>query len=227
MKFLIDTFSPEKAAKILEYYPAEGVTTNPAIICRENAPVKSTLLEMRRAVGGKMLHVQTLKTTAEDMVREALALRDFLSRTEGDFFVKLPALPEGLKACRMLKKQGVGVTMTAVFSAAQALLCARAGADFVAPFVNKLDDAADGEECVRSIVRIFREFGLSAKVLSASFRNVAQVTRVALSGSDYITLPPEFFDRILNQTLTLNAIEGFEEGWREKFADMSPEDMIR
>lgn len=226
MKFLIDSFSPERVANILEYYPVEGVTTNPAIICREKKPLGPTLEQLRSVIGDKMLHVQTMQTQAERMVLEACRLRDHLSRREGDFFIKLPALPEGLKACRMLKQQGIGVTMTAVFSPAQALLCARAGADFVAPYVNKLDDAGDGEACVEQIVRILRTYDLNTRVLAASFRNVLQVTRMALYGSDYITLPPDFYEKLITHPMTVNAIAGFENDWQAVYGDKKPADLI-
>ncbi len=228
MRFLIDTFSPKDAERILEYYPAEGVTTNPAIICREKAELKSTLLDLRKVLGRRMLHVQTMQTDAPSMVKEALKLRDALaSEPDGsDFFIKLPATAEGLKACRELKARGTGVTVTAVFSPAQALLASRCGADFVAPYVNKLDDAGEGEECVEKIARIFETHALSTKILAASFRNVSQVLKVALSGSHYITLPPAFFEKLISHPMTVNALQGFESDWQSFYGDKKPINLI-
>lgn len=224
MKYLIDSASPEAVKKILEYYPAEGVTTNPTIICRENCDLKKMLLEMREVIGGRMLHVQTMQTEAGEMVKEAKALYALLG---GEFYVKLPANPEGLKACRILKGEGIGVTVTAVFAPQQALLAARAGADFVAPYVNKLDDVGYGEECVEKIVKLFREFDLPTKVLSASFRNVEQVTRVALAGSHYITLPPAFYEKLIWHPMTDGAIKGFEEDWQRVYDGVKPIELIK
>ena len=223
MRFLIDSFSPEAIGKILETYPAEGVTTNPAIICREKKELRPVLLDIRRVIEDRMLHVQTMQTEAEAMVKEAEALRDLLGEP---FFIKLPANPEGLKACRVLSGKGIGVTVTAVFSPAQALMAARAGASFVAPYVNKLDDVGDGEECVSKIVRLFKTFDLPTKVLSASFRNVEQVIRVALSGSDFITLPPAFYEKLIYHPMTDLALQGFEKDWNELYGDKKPIDMI-
>ena len=223
MKYLIDSANPALVREILEFYPAEGVTTNPTIAARERCDFKRMLREMRAAVGDRMIHAQTLRTRADDMVREALALRDFVGEP---FFVKLPACPEGLKALMALKRQDVGVTMTAIFAPQQALIAARAGADFVAPYVNKLDDAGDGEGCVEKIVSLFKTFDLPTKVLSASFRNVAQVTRVALSGSDYVTLPPAFFPKLIGHPMTDLAVKGFEADWFDAFGAASPEDLI-
>ena len=225
MKYLIDTASPEKAREILDYYPAEGVTTNPAIVTREKCDFKNMLIKMREAIGNdKMLHVQTLQTEYGCMVNEACALRELLGE---NFYVKLPANPDGLRACRELKALGINVTMTAIFSAQQALIAARAGADFVAPYVNKLDDVGDGEECVAKIVKLFDTFKLPTKVLSASFRNVEQVTRVALSGSHYITLPPAFYEKLIYHPMTELAIEGFQNDWKGVYGDKKPIDLIK
>lgn len=228
MRFLIDTFSPDAAAKILETYPAEGVTTNPAIICREGVALKPTLLKLREVLGDKMLHVQTMQTEADAMVREALKLRETLSQSAdgGDFFIKLPCVPEGVKACRVLKRQGVNVTMTAIFSPMQALVAARCGADFVAPYVNKLDDVGEGEICVEKIAKLFEGYGLKTKILAASFRNVEQITRMALAGSHYITLPPAFFEKLVYHPMTRLAIEGFEADWQNQYGDQKPIDLI-
>ena len=225
MRFLIDTFSPEAAKHILDYYPADGVTTNPAIICREKKPLKPTLMELREAVGVKMLHVQTMQTEADAMLDEALSLRDALSGCR--FFVKLPCNPEGIKACRAIKSKGVGVTVTAVFSPMQALVAARAGADFVAPYVNKLEDVGEGLRCVKEIKELFDIHALPTQILSASFRNVRQVTEVALFGSHYATLPPAFFDKLVYHPMTENAVKGFEDDWQELYGDKRPIDLIK
>lgn len=224
MKYLIDSADPQAVREILEFYPAEGVTTNPTIVAREKCDFPKMLRGMRAVVGDKMIHAQTMRSRAEDMVKEALALREFVGEP---FFVKIPACPEGLKALMALKKLGVGVTVTAVFAPQQALIAARAGADFVAPYVNKLDDVGDGEMCVEKIVKLFRTFELPTKVLSASFRNVEQVTRVALSGSDYITLPPAFFPKLIGHPMTDLAVKGFETDWFGAYGASSPEDLIK
>ena len=228
MRFLIDTFSPEAAAQILQSFPAEGVTTNPAIICRERADLKQTLLALRGVLGDKMLHVQTMQREANAMAEEALRLREKLSsKPDGsDFYIKLPCLPEGIKACMRLKEEGVHVTMTAIFSPVQALSAARAGADFVAPYVNKLDDAGEGERCVEMIARVFEKHALKTRILAASFRNAEQVLRVALSGSHYITLPPAFFEKLTTHPMTELAIAGFESDWAAVYGEKKPIDLI-
>ena len=204
------------------------MTTNPAIICRERKEFKTTLLKLREAIGDKMLHVQTMQTEADRMIAEALKLRDALSaKSDGsDFFIKLPCVPEGIKACRELKQLGVNVTMTAIFSPMQALVAARCGADFVAPYVNKLDDVGEGEACVEKIARLFEIHALNTRILAASFRNVEQVTRVALAGSHYITLPPAFFEKLIYHPMTDLAIAGFKDDWEALYGEKKPIDML-
>ena len=151
MKYLIDTANIEEIRHCNEFYPLAGVTTNPTLIAREKTDFWTLLTEIRKIIGPeKALHVQTVQTTAEKMVEEALLLKQ---RLGGEFYVKIPIGEESLKATMMLKKLGIGVTMTAIFNAAQALIAAKAGADFVAPYVNRLDNIlGDGAQEVKEIV---------------------------------------------------------------------------
>ncbi len=228
MKYLIDSFSCADVKRVMAYYPTEGVTTNPAIVCREKTEYRARLIEIACAVNGGLMHVQTMQTEASAMLREAEALNALLGKggCGAQLFVKLPATAEGLKACRLLKDKGIGVTMTAIFSPQQALICARAGADFVAPYVNKLSDVGDGLECVRRICEIFRLHSIGTQVLSASFRNVEQVTQMALAGSHYITLPAAFYEKLIYHPMTELAIAGFENDWQGVYGDKKPIDLI-
>ena len=228
MKYLIDSFSCADVKRVMAYYPTEGVTTNPAIVCREKTEYRARLIEIACAVNGGLMHVQTMQTEASAMLREAKVLNALLGKggCGAQLFVKLPATAEGLKACRLLKDKGIGVTMTAIFSPQQALICARAGADFVAPYVNKLSDVGDGLECVRRICEIFRLHSIGTQVLSASFRNVEQVTQMALAGSHYITLPAAFYEKLIYHPMTELAIAGFENDWQGVYGDKKPIDLI-
>ena len=119
------------------------------------------------------------------------------------------------------------MTATAIFSAQQALLCARAGADFVAPYVNKLSDiCVDAISVVGEIVRLFDTFALPARVLSASFRNVDQVNQVALMGSHAITLPGPFYEKLIAHPMTDLALAGFEADWQGVYGAARPSDML-
>lgn len=225
MIYLADSANALDVAALIDRFPIEGVTTNPTIVAREKADFGKLLTDMRKVIGPDlMLHAQTMQTEACAMVREALALKEAIG---GNFYVKIPATAEGLKAIRLLKGMGVRTTATAIFSTQQALLCARAGADFVAPYVNKLSDiCVDAISVVGEIAREFDQFGLDTRVLSASFRNVDQVNQVALMGSHAITLPVPFFDKLIYHPMTDLALTGFEADWQGVYGSKKPEDMI-
>jgi len=167
--------------------------------------------------------VETVQTQADMMVREGVALRELLGEA---FSVKLPVCREGLKALRELKAQGVQVTMTAVFSAQQALVCARGGADYVAPYVNRMDEIGNGCETVARIVRMLNVHGLPTRVLSASFRNVEQVNRVAEAGCHFVTLPPAFFEKLYWHPVTDAVADNFERDWKQAFDGKMPMDLL-
>ena len=164
-----------------------------------------------------MLHVQTVQTTAEKMVEEAKLLKKELG---GDFYVKIPIGEEGLKATKELKKLGIGVTMTAIFTPAQALIAAKAGASFVAPYVNRLDNIlGDGTDVVAQIVEELEIFGLDCKVLAASFKNAEQVHKCALAGCHSVTVTADVLKSLITHPMTDAAIEGFEKDWNKAFGD--------
>lgn len=225
MIYMADSANVESIRALIDLFPIEGVTTNPTIVAREKGDYRKMLMDMRKVIGpDMMLHVQTMQTEAESMVREALILRDALG---GNFYVKIPATAQGLKAIRMLRTRGVSTTATAIFSAQQALLCAQAGADFVAPYVNKLSDiCVDAISVVGEIMRLINTFDLPTRVLSASFRNVDQVNQVALMGSHAITLPVPFYEKLIAHPMTDLALQGFEADWRGVYGDKTPGDMI-
>lgn len=225
MIYLADSANAEDVRGLIDLFPIEGVTTNPTIVTREKRELGEILSRMRTVIGkDMMLHVQTMQTRAEDMVREALALKEFVG---GNFYIKIPATAQGLKAIRVLREMGVSVTATAIFSAQQALLCARAGADFVAPYVNKLSDiCVDAISVVGEIADHIDRFSLPTRVLSASFRNVDQVNQVALMGSHAITLPVPFYEKLISHPMTDLALAGFEKDWQGVYGEKKPENMI-
>lgn len=218
MQYLIDSANISAIADCMRYYPIVGVTTNPTIISRENRPLGAILSEIRTCIGeDKWLFAQVLSATAEEMRNEAFLYATSLGNR---FSVKIPATKEGLAAIRLCTEAGLHVTATAIFTPQQALLSARAGAEFVAPYVNKLESyAGDGIALVEEIHTLFVQFGISSKLLAASFRNALQVNRVALAGADYITLPPAFYDTLIEHPMTVNAVEGFTHDWQNVYGD--------
>lgn len=212
MMYIIDTANLEQIRKCIEYYPVAGVTTNPTIISREHTDFIKLIKEIREIIGpDRMLHIQATSFKAEDIVTEAKLLRDAVG---GDFYVKVPISPQGLKATTMLKNSGFKVTETAIFTQQQALIAALAGADFVAPYVNRLDNiVSDGVQVVSEIVEMFKAHNINCKVLAASFKTVEQIHKIALSGCHSVTINPELFETLTYHPMTQYAIDDFNADW--------------
>lgn len=218
MLYLLDTADVNAIRHCNAFYPLDGVTTNPSIISRENKPFWELVGAIRSIIGeDKMLHVQTTAKTAEKMVEEAKLLQEKLG---GVFYIKIPICEEGLKATMMLKSMGIGVTMTAIFTPAQALMAAKAGASFVAPYVNRLDNlGGDGAQVVADIVEEFAVHGLETKVLAASFKNVQQVQNCALSGCHSVTVTADILKALISHPMTDSAVEQFDADWHRAYGD--------
>lgn len=216
MLYILDTADLDAIKHFNEYYPLAGVTTNPTIISKEKADFWKLVKGIREIIGkDKMLHVQTVQTTAEKMVEEAKLLKKELG---GEFYVKIPICEEGLKATKELKKLGIGVTMTAIFTPPQALLAAQAGASFVAPYVNRLDNIiGDGTEVVSEIVSQLKNYGFDCKVLAASFKTAEVVHKCAMVGCHAVTVSADILEKILSHPMTESAVEGFKKDWHEVY----------
>ncbi len=218
MIYILDTADLAAIKHCNEFYPLSGVTTNPSIIAKEKGDFWQILKEIRGVIGNdKMLHVQTVQTTAKKMVEEAKLIKEKIG---GDIYIKIPISEEGLKAVPMIKNLGIGVTMTAIFTPAQALMAAKAGADFVAPYVNRLDNIlGDGTNVVAEIVQQFEIYGLDCKVLAASFKNAEQVHRCALCGCHSVTVSADVLKSLITHPMTDAAVEGFERDWKGVYGD--------
>lgn len=226
MLYIIDTANLEAIKRCVEFYPIAGVTTNPTIISKEHTDFVSLVRDIRDIIGpDKMLHIQTTATDHKEIVSEAKALRALVG---GEFYIKIPVSAEGLKATMELKKEGIGVTMTAIFTQQQALVAAVAGADFVAPYVNRLDNIlSDGATVVGEIVELFKKHDIKSKVLAASFKNVEQVHKVAMLGGHSVTVNPDLFEKLIYHPLTQYAIDDFEADWSAVYGDKTISDMLK
>lgn len=218
MIYILDTADIEAIRHCNEFYPLAGVTTNPSIISKENTDFWKLVKKIRSIIGEeKMLHVQTVQTKADKIVEEAKLMKKELG---GELFVKIPIGEEGLKATMELKKLGIGVTMTAIFTPAQALIAAKAGASFVAPYVNRLDNIiGDGTEVVAQIVELFDNYNLDCKALAASFKNAEQVHKCALYGCHSVTVSADIMKTLISHPMTDAAIDGFEKDWKRVYGD--------
>jgi fructose-6-phosphate aldolase 2 len=212
VKILLDTADINYVQMLHDLYPIDGVTTNPTILAKTNRHGIDVLQEIVAVIGTeKMLHVQLLSTSTNAMLEEAQTLSRMLA---GNIYIKIPVILEGFRTIKALHEQGIKVTATAVFTAQQALMAAKAGADFVAPYVNRVDNiSGDGVKLVADIVHIFHTYQLKTQVLAASFKNVEQVHKVCLAGADAATIGEDVFTNLTCHPLTDWSINKFIEDW--------------
>ena len=225
MRYLVDSANCRAIEHMKEYYPIDGVTTNPSLIAKEKTQLLPLLKEIRQIIGSKAaLHVQSVAGKAEDIVCEAERIAD---RVGGNLFIKIPVGEEGLKAVGLLKAKGIGTTVTAVFSSQQALLAARAGADFVAPYVNRLDNiGANGVQTVKEIAALFGTWQLPCQILAASFKNVRQISEISLAGAHCATVSPELLHALLSHPMTDQAVSGFDRDWQSVYGTAGIQELL-
>lgn len=228
MKILLDTAHLEDIRYFNTYYPIVGVTTNPTILAREGGDVLSLLREIREIIGPeKELHVQLTETEYEAMLEEAHALVKYLGNIRNTF-VKIPVSDVGIRVTKALADEGYGVTVTAILTAAQAMIASNAGAAYVAPYVNRLENiCADGIGTVSEIAEIFAASGTSTKILAASFKTAKEVLDVAVSGCHTATVGADVMSRLLSHTTTDASIAGFNADWKRAFGDTTLLALIR
>ena len=218
MEYILDTANIAAINHCNEFYPLAGVTTNPSIVAKENRNFWDIVKEIRDIIGpDKTFFAQTVQKTADKIVEEAKLMNE---KSGGDFCVKIPICEEGLKATMELNKLGIKVLMTAIFTPAQALIAAKAGADYVAPYVNRLDNIiGDGCEVVAQIVEEFEIHNLPCKVLAASFKNAEQVHKCALSGCQCVTVTDDVLKAVITHPMTDAAINGFDKDWTNVYGE--------
>jgi len=226
MEFYVDIADIEKVRAVNEVFPIDGFTTNPSILTRTDRPLKALFMEYRDYIRetGQKLFVQVTAGSADGMLAQAVKLRDYF----GDrLVVKLPAVREGYEACKRCKALGIPVCVTVVHSTMQALMAAKAGADYTAPYISHIDNiGADGVRCVEEIVKAFDRSGYGCRVLGASFRTVEQVDKLAIAGCHAVTITPETFDMLIAHPSTDVSMKGFDEAWHTKFGDRQVTDYL-
>ena len=223
MTYILDTADLAAIKHCNEFYPLAGVTTNPTIISKQKTDFWPLVKGIREIIGpDKMLHVQTTEEKAEDIVEEAKMLKEKIG---GNFFIKIPIGEEGLKATMMLKKIGIPVTVTAIFTPAQALLAAMAGASYVAPYANRLDNIlGDGCTVVAETVQLLKIYNSDCQVLAASFKNAEQVHRCEMAGCHCVTVSDDILKILATHPMTDSAIEGFKKDWKRVYGNKKIKD---
>ena len=208
MKLIIDDAHIDQIKKIYEFYPVDGVTTNPTILAQSGRKPYDVLKEIRNFIGADAeLHVQVVARTAEGMIDDAHRIQQELGKNT---YVKIPSIEEGFKAMRILKAEGANVTATAIYTPMQAFLAAKAGASYAAPYINRIDNMGyDGVQIAQHIHDIFKNNNLNASVLAASFKNSQQMLDLAEYGVGAATASPDvIFALVKNEAIT-SAINTF------------------
>ena len=225
MRILLDTANLDDIRYFNTHYPIEGVTTNPTILSKEGGDVLKLLSDIRAIIGEeKELHVQVIETEYERILEEARAIVNFLGKNT---FVKIPITDVGLRATATLAKEGYGITVTALLSAAQAILASNAGASYVAPYVSRLENICDdGIGSVANIVEVFDACGADTQVLAASFKTAKEVLDVAVVGAHAATISPSVMKRLINHSTTDTSIAGFASDWLRAFGNASLLDLL-
>lgn len=216
MRIFLDTANVEEIREGVSWGVVSGVTTNPTLASKEGRSFRELVKEICQLVEGPV-SAEAVSLKAEEIVPEAKEL----SRIAPNVVIKIPVMPEGLKATKLLSKEGIKVNMTLVFSLNQALLAAQAGAAFVSPFIGRIDDIGyDGLSVLADIVECYNYYGFETEVIAASIRHPLHVVEAAKLGADIATVPFAVLKQMVKHPLTDIGIERFLEDWK-KIKDLS------
>ena len=212
MKFFIDTANLDEIREANELGLIDGVTTNPSLVAKEgDVDFKEHIARICEIVKGDVSAEVTALDT-EGMLKEG---REY-AKIADNVVVKCPLTLDGLKATRAFTAEGIGVNVTLCFSAAQALLAAKAGAKYISPFIGRLDDVAtDGMELIRQIVTIYDNYGFATEVLAASIRHPMHIVDCALAGADVATIPFKVIQQLVKHPLTDKGLDAFLSDWKK------------
>ena len=211
MKFFLDGSDIEKIKKFSDLGLIDGVTTNPSIILKSGKNMIEVISELASIVSGS-ISAEVSALDSEKMVEEGIKL----SQIAENVTVKLPITWDGLEACNTLSQKGISVNMTLCFSASQALLAAKSGAEYVSPFIGRLDDLnLDGADLISDIKLIYSNYNFSTKVLAASIRTINHVKQCALLGADVATIPVDIFEKLVKHPLTDSGLSQFTADWEK------------
>lgn len=215
MEFILDTADLEAVKQLDELLTIDGVTTNPSIITKSGKTPEQVIKEFVEYLRPEQkFFVQVVSTDYEQMLEEA---RYICSLRPKNTYVKIPVTHNGYKAIKQLKSEGLGVLATAIYSADEAFLAAMNGADYLAPYVNRMCNYGDGIGQVLDLLQMLETQGLSSKILAASFKNVEQVHALIAAGIQSVTVPPEVVFSMIDHPGTKIAVDEFSAAWREAY----------
>jgi transaldolase len=212
MKIFLDTADYEAIADRYKTGLVDGITTNPTLVRKSGVDYVEFIKTLATNFAFESISAEVEGESCFEMLTNAIKYRDIADNVT----IKLPLTVEGLKACKELTAQGVETNVTLCFSAAQAVMAAKAGATYISPFVGRLNDNSfSGVELVRAISGLYCSHGVRTKILAASLRDVHHVSRCFLYGANVCTLPPAVFDKMYNHVLTDSGLAIFEKDFKE------------
>ncbi|BBM35696.1 transaldolase family protein [Pseudoleptotrichia goodfellowii] len=238
MEYFLDTADIEAIKRINEIFPLKGVTTNPSIIAKEKRDFKDIINDIYNIIGKeKVVHAQAVGSTADIIVKEVNLLRDTFGE---NIYAKIPVTFEGIKAMKILSKDGHKITATGILSSQQIIMAAEAGAEYMAPYINRSDNIGESgveivrdaykilekikksdEECLKKYKRVFEP-----KILGASFKNVRQVHETMLAGSKSVTVSPDIFERLIYHPYTDWSMDTFNSDWEKVYGEKNLLDLL-
>jgi len=217
VKFFLDTANLDELKKGASWGIVDGVTTNPTLIAKEGRPIEDQIRMICDIVDGD-ISAEVVATEAAPMVREGRQL----ARIHKNVVVKCPLTRDGIRATSELSKEGIRVNVTLCFSAAQALLAAKAGAYIISPFIGRVDDTGwNGMELIRNIVTIYRNYGFRTQILAASIRTPNHVIEAALAGAHIGTMPLKVLEMLFHHPLTDKGLDQFLKDWAKVYQEAS------
>ena len=218
MKFFVDTANIEDIEKLIPTGFVDGVTTNPSLIAKQGADMAETIKNICSIVSGPV-SAEVTATEFTKMLEEG----EYLASLAKNVAVKVPLTVDGLKTCKSLREKGIIVNVTLCFSAAQALLAAKAGASFISPFVGRLDDIGEkGMDLIEDIVIMYENYAFETEVLVASIRTKQHVIDSAVIGAHVATLPPKVIYELYDHSLTDKGLKAFLDDWAKTGQSILP-----
>ena len=218
MKFFVDTASIDEIKKLLPTGFVDGVTTNPSLIAKQGSNMAETIKSICSMVSGPV-SAEVTATEFSKMLEEG----EYLASLAKNVAVKVPLTVDGLKTCKALREKEIMVNVTLCFSAAQALLAAKAGATFISPFVGRLDDIGEkGMDLIEDIVVMYENYGFETEVLVASVRTSQHVIDAAVIGAHVATLPPKVILELYEHPLTKKGLDAFLDDWKKTGQSILP-----
>ncbi|WP_317855901.1 fructose-6-phosphate aldolase [Chakrabartyella piscis] len=219
MQYLLDTANLEEIKKYTEIFPITGVTSNPSIVKNEGKiDFFAHMKEIRSIIGFEQsLHIQVTALDFDGMMKDADTI---LEKVDKEVYIKVPVTLAGIQVIKALKARGNNVTATAIYSKAQGFLAMEAGADYIAPYYNRMENMnVDPEDAIAAFADMIDMYGYSTKVLAASFKNAGQIDKAFMAGAQAATLQPDIMVAALKQATILDAVDAFNNDWESIYGD--------